>query len=44
MAAGQGNIGDAMIASTQASVDTQVTQAMVTKAVDAFNSIMSMSF
>ncbi len=44
VAAGQGNIGDAMIASTQASVDTQVTQAMVTKAVDAFNSIMGMSF
>ena len=44
VAAGQGNIGDAMIAATQASVDTQVTQAMVTKAVDAFNSIMGMSF
>jgi flagellar hook-basal body complex protein FliE len=44
VATGQGNIGDAMIAATQASVDTQVTQAMVTKALDAFNSIMGMSF
>jgi flagellar hook-basal body complex protein FliE len=44
VAAGQGNIGDAMIAATQASVDTQVTQALVTKALDAFNSIMGMSF
>jgi flagellar hook-basal body complex protein FliE len=44
VAAGQGNIGDAMIAATQASVDTQVTQALTTKALDAFNSIMDMSF
>jgi flagellar hook-basal body complex protein FliE len=42
-AAGQGNIADAMIATTEASVETQVTTAVTNKAVDAFNSIMDMS-
>jgi flagellar hook-basal body complex protein FliE len=41
-AAGQGNIADAMIASTQASVATQVTTAVTNKAIDAFTQVMNM--
>jgi flagellar hook-basal body complex protein FliE len=33
-----------MIAATQASLDTQVTVSLVTKALSAFNQIMDMSF
>lgn len=41
-AAGQGNVADAMIAATRASLDTQVTVSLVTKALAAFNQIMNM--
>lgn len=41
-AAGQGNIADAMIASTQASMATQVTTAVTNKAIDAFTQVMNM--
>ncbi|MHB1486736.1 MAG: flagellar hook-basal body complex protein FliE [Acidimicrobiales bacterium] len=41
-ATGQGNVADAMIAATQASLDTQVTASLVTKALSAFNQIMNM--
>jgi flagellar hook-basal body complex protein FliE len=44
VAAGQGNIADAMIASTEASLATQVTTAVANKAIDAFTSIMNMQF
>ena len=43
-AAGQGNLADTMIAATQASLDTQVSDALIEKAVTSYNSIMSMSF
>lgn len=42
-AAGQGNLADTMIAATQASLDTQVSTALVQKAVSAYNDIMSMT-
>jgi flagellar hook-basal body complex protein FliE len=42
-AAGQGNVTDALIASSQASLSTQVTTAVTNKAIEAFNSIMTMS-
>ena len=41
-AAGQGNLGDAMIAATQASLQTQVTVALTNKAVDAFTQVMNL--
>ncbi len=41
-AAGQGNIADALIASTQASLATQVTTAVTNKAIDAFTQVMNM--
>jgi flagellar hook-basal body complex protein FliE len=41
-AAGQGNLADAMIAATQASVATQVTTAVTNKAIAAFTQIMNM--
>jgi flagellar hook-basal body complex protein FliE len=43
-AAGQGNLADTMIAATQASLDTQVSDALIDKAVTSYNSIMGMSF
>ncbi|HMD45956.1 MAG TPA: flagellar hook-basal body complex protein FliE [Acidimicrobiales bacterium] len=43
-ASGQGNLADTMIAASQASLETQVSTALVNKAVSAFNDIMSMSF
>ena len=42
-AAGQGSVTDAMIDATQASLDTQVTVALVDKGVSAFTDIMNMS-
>lgn len=41
-AAGHGNIADALIASTQASLATQVTTAVTNKAIDAFTQVMNM--
>ena len=43
-AAGQGSVTDAMIDATQASLDTQVTVALVDKGVSAFTDIMNMQF
>ena len=43
-AAGQGNLADTMVAATQASVDTQVTTALLDKAVNSYNDIMNMTF
>ena len=43
-AAGQGSVTDAMIDATQASLDTQVTVALVDKGVAAFTDIMNMQF
>lgn len=43
-ATGQGNVADLMIASTEATLDTQMTVALRDKAVDAFNQIMGMQF
>ena len=43
-AAGQGSVTDAMIDATQASLDTQVTVALVDKGVSAFTDIMNMTF
>ena len=42
VAAGQGSIADAMVASSEASMATQVTTAITNKAIDAFTSIMNM--
>jgi flagellar hook-basal body complex protein FliE len=39
---GQANLGDAMIASQQSSLDTQLATAIKSSAVTAFNQIMSM--
>jgi flagellar hook-basal body complex protein FliE len=41
---GGGNVGDVMIAATQASLATNMTVAVRNKAVDAFNQIMGMQF
>ncbi|HEY7948619.1 MAG TPA: flagellar hook-basal body complex protein FliE [Acidimicrobiales bacterium] len=41
-AMGQGSVTDAMIQATQASLDTQVTVALVNKGVAAFTDIMNM--
>ncbi|HVC69129.1 MAG TPA: flagellar hook-basal body complex protein FliE [Acidimicrobiales bacterium] len=41
-AAGQGSATDAMIKATQASLDTQITVALVNKGVAAFTDIMNM--
>ncbi len=41
-AAGQGSVTDAMIQATQASLDTQVTVALIDKGVSAFTDIMNM--
>jgi flagellar hook-basal body complex protein FliE len=43
-AAGQGNVADAMVAASQASLDTQVTTALTNKAVDAFTDVMNLQF
>lgn len=43
-ATGQGNPADLMIASTEASLQTQLTVAVRNQAVDAFNQIMAMQF
>ncbi|HET6873195.1 MAG TPA: flagellar hook-basal body complex protein FliE [Acidimicrobiales bacterium] len=42
VAAGQGNVADALIASTQASLATQVTTAVTNKAIEAFTQVMNM--
>jgi flagellar hook-basal body complex protein FliE len=41
---GNGNVGDVMIAATQASLTTDMTVAVRNKAVEAFNQIMGMQF
>jgi flagellar hook-basal body complex protein FliE len=41
---GNGNVGDVMIAATQASLTTNMTVAVRNKAVEAFNQIMGMQF
>ena len=41
---GNGNVGDVMIAATQASLSTNMTVAVRNKAVEAFNQIMGMQF
>jgi flagellar hook-basal body complex protein FliE len=41
-AAGQGSITDAMVAATQASLDTQVTVALTNKAISAFTDVMNL--
>ena len=41
-AAGQGNVSDAMIAATQASLATQVTVALTNRAVTAFTDVMNL--
>jgi flagellar hook-basal body complex protein FliE len=43
-ATGDGNVGDVMIAATQASLSTNMTVAVRNKAVEAFNQIMGMQF
>ena len=43
-AMGNGNVGDVMIAATQASLSTNMTIAVRNKAVEAFNQIMGMQF
>jgi flagellar hook-basal body complex protein FliE len=43
-AAGQGSVTNAMIDATQASLDTQVTVALLDKGVAAFTDIMNMTF
>lgn len=43
-ATGGGNVGDVMIAATQASLSTNMTVAVRNKAVEAFNQIMGMQF
>jgi flagellar hook-basal body complex protein FliE len=43
-ATGNGNVGDVMIAATQASLSTDMTVAVRNKAVEAFNQIMGMQF
>jgi flagellar hook-basal body complex protein FliE len=43
-ATGQGSVTDAMVSATQASLDTQVTVALVNKGVAAFTDIMNMQF
>jgi len=43
-AAGQGSVTDAMIKATEASLQTQVTVALVNKGVAAFTDIMNMQF
>jgi flagellar hook-basal body complex protein FliE len=43
-AAGQGSVNDALVDATQASLETQVTVALVDKGVAAFNDIMNMQF
>jgi len=43
-AGGQGNVSDAMIAATQASLATQVTVALTNRAVTAFTDVMNLQF
>jgi flagellar hook-basal body complex protein FliE len=43
-AAGQGSVSDALIASTQASLATQVTVALTNRAVSAFTDVMNLQF
>lgn len=43
-AAGNASVADATVASTEADLATQLTSDVVTKAVDAFDSIMNMQF
>ncbi|HWD24983.1 MAG TPA: flagellar hook-basal body complex protein FliE [Acidimicrobiales bacterium] len=44
MAAGGGNLADTMVAASQASLETQVTNDVLTKAITAYNSVLNMSF
>ena len=44
MAAGQGNLADTMIAASEASLQTQVTNDLLSKAISSYNDIMNMSF
>ena len=43
-AAGQGSVTNALIDATQASLDTEVTVALLTKGITSFNEIMNMQF
>jgi flagellar hook-basal body complex protein FliE len=43
-AAGNGNLADTMVAAQQATLDTQVTTSLVTKAAAAYDAVMNMSF
>src|SRR5271170_7258922 len=43
-ASGQGNLADTMGAASEASLDTQVSTALLDKAVSSYNDIMQMSF
>lgn len=44
LATGQGNLADTMIAASEASLQTQVTNDLLTKAITSYNNIMNMSF
>lgn len=44
MAAGSGNLADTMIAASQASLETEVTDDLLTKAISSYDDIMNMSF
>jgi len=41
-ASGQGSVTDAMVAATEASLDTQVTVALTNKAISAFTDVMNL--
>lgn len=43
LATGQGNLADTMIAASQASLQTQITNDLLTKAISSYNNIMNMS-
>jgi flagellar hook-basal body complex protein FliE len=44
MAAGQGNLADTMIAASEASLQTQVANDLLSKAISSYNDVMNMSF
>lgn len=44
LAAGQGSLPDTMIAASEASLETQVTNDILTKAITSYNDIANMSF
>ena len=44
LAAGQGNLADTMIAASEANLQTQVANDLLTKAISSYNDIMNMSF